>query len=496
MNKLLLILSLYLCTHAGIAQRLSWQFDVTLPPTNVRLDTPYQMTVQTVDIPENGYVVAKLEGECKSTWGDRIVFAVSDNKWWSSNFGNVGVNVIDSNFINNFSHTMVYKVNKGQYTFYALAHNFVDRDGSGVASVVGRMILEFIPDQNGKALVNINNMIHYPLILNTNELLIDSLTISMQKAGGAYVTLNGTVASLADQELIFNLKVDDLNSPKISDIGFYTVSQLKSLNFSLNRYLEFSAGTHKVYITAQKLGGNFGSDYNGLISTFSSQIFYNDDHDAKINSVTKETTISNYNQPVILGSLEIPILAKGKIQIAYSGETEIRSGEELDLEAKLDGVVPSNAIRTKNVMTHDKDKVVYFSRNEIIDVTPGIIKIDLEGIMKGNNPMQGTRNVDANLTVKFISETTTASEDIKESNSGSWSIYPNPFYENIQLGSDLQMSEPCSVHIINPLGQEIYKSNTSIAPKLMIDTRSWPAGIYTVSIKSKYQLMNKKLIKI
>jgi len=168
MNKLLLILSLYLCTHAGIAQRLSWQFDVTLPPTNVRLDTPYQMTVQTVDIPENGYVVAKLEGECKSTWGDRIVFAVSDNKWWSSNFGNVGVIVIDSNFINNFSHTMVYKVNKGQYTFYVLAHNFVDRDGSGVASVAGRMIIEFIPDQNGKALVNINNMIHYPLILNTN----------------------------------------------------------------------------------------------------------------------------------------------------------------------------------------------------------------------------------------------------------------------------------------------------------------------------------------
>ncbi len=496
MNKLLLILSLYLCAHTGIAQRLSWQFDFDHQDVNVRLDTPYQLSVQTVDIPGNGYIVAKIEGECKSTWGDRIVFAVSDNKWWSSNFGNVGINVVDSNFINNFSHTMVYKVSKGQQTFYALAHNFVDRDGSGIASTVGRMILEFIPDQNGKALVNINNMIQYPLLLNTTELLIDSLTISMQKAGGAYVTLNGVAISLGDQELKYNLKVDDPNSPIISDIAFYTVSQLKHLNFSLNRYFEFSAGTHKVYITAQKLGGNFGSDYNGLISTFSSQLFYNDDHDAKINSVSKETTISNYNQPVILGSLEIPIPAKGKIQIAYSGETEIRSGEEFDIEAKLDGVVPANAIRTKNIITHDKDKVVYFSRNEIIDVTPGIIKIDLEGIMKGSNPMQGTRNVDANLTVKFISETTTASEDIKESNSRSWSIYPNPFSENIQLDSDLKMSEPCSVNIINPLGQEIYQSNTSIAPKLMIDTKSWPAGIYTVSIKSKYQLLNKKLIKI
>lgn len=94
----------------------------------------------------SGTAVVTFNGRCVSTSGDRIVLAASDNEYWGANSGATSVEAIDADLnSNNFSHTMIYDVEAGSHTFNAIAQNFVEMDGSGIASIYGSLNVEFYP---------------------------------------------------------------------------------------------------------------------------------------------------------------------------------------------------------------------------------------------------------------------------------------------------------------------------------------------------------------
>ena len=56
----------------------------------------------------------------------------------------MGVEAKDSDVNqNSFSHTRVYNVSAGARTFYAVGHNYVEYDGTGIASVYGNITVLF-----------------------------------------------------------------------------------------------------------------------------------------------------------------------------------------------------------------------------------------------------------------------------------------------------------------------------------------------------------------
>jgi hypothetical protein len=94
-----------------------------------------------------GKVVVHFDGECISSPGDRIILAASDQPSWSPNAGATSVEAYDSDVnSNSFSHTRVYAVTPGSQTFYAIAHNYVETDGNGIAGIYGTLSVIFIPD--------------------------------------------------------------------------------------------------------------------------------------------------------------------------------------------------------------------------------------------------------------------------------------------------------------------------------------------------------------
>lgn len=106
------------------------------------------VVLATVDIvaPTNGVAVVRFDGQAIVDVGDRLVLAASHDADWHINSGNVSVEAVSADLdTDSFSHTRAYEVPAGTHTFYAVGENYVETDGSGVASVYGQLTVEFFP---------------------------------------------------------------------------------------------------------------------------------------------------------------------------------------------------------------------------------------------------------------------------------------------------------------------------------------------------------------
>lgn len=105
------------------------------------------VTVATVSIsaPCSGYVVVRFDGYANADTGDRLVLAASDDTDWHVNDGHVSFYGDDRG--HPFSHTRFYTVAAGSKTFYAVAQNYVDTAGNGIASIHGILTATFYPNK-------------------------------------------------------------------------------------------------------------------------------------------------------------------------------------------------------------------------------------------------------------------------------------------------------------------------------------------------------------
>ena len=97
----------------------------------------------TINAPASGYAVVRFDGHAVASSGDRLVLAASDqSKNWITNDGNVSFEGDDN--AHSFSHTRIYTINSaGSYTYYAVAHNYVNTGGTGLASIYGIVTVEY-----------------------------------------------------------------------------------------------------------------------------------------------------------------------------------------------------------------------------------------------------------------------------------------------------------------------------------------------------------------
>lgn len=112
------------------------------------------------DFPKPGKVFVYFDGFAIANVGVRFTFAASDHIGWTANARNSNIKVPNSDQNHaNFAHAMVYDVTPSPSTFYAIAQNYVETDGSGVGSVYGNLCAVYFPD-NTVGLEDEGNMIN------------------------------------------------------------------------------------------------------------------------------------------------------------------------------------------------------------------------------------------------------------------------------------------------------------------------------------------------
>ena len=115
--------------------------------TNIDLISKKTLGQITINPPVSGKVIVSFDGMCFSSPGDRIILAASNTPSWGANDGNVAVEAFDNDINTNpFSHTRVYDISPGSNTFYAVGQNYIETDGTGIASVYGSFTLIFFPE--------------------------------------------------------------------------------------------------------------------------------------------------------------------------------------------------------------------------------------------------------------------------------------------------------------------------------------------------------------
>jgi hypothetical protein len=128
-----------------------WHTGISLTRINVR-GNPVAVGQLTINASTAGKVLAHFNGACIPSNGDRIVLAASNQVDWVVNDGNVSV--ISNK--GNFSHTRMYDIAQGSHTFYAVAQNYVDESGSGIASIYGSLSVEFFPGSTSTSSVAVS----------------------------------------------------------------------------------------------------------------------------------------------------------------------------------------------------------------------------------------------------------------------------------------------------------------------------------------------------
>ena len=151
-----------------------------------------------------GKVVVRFDGLCTPDAGDRIYLAASNSASWGPFDGSVYVEndnpaVCVSDIP--FSHTRVYSISPGFYTFYAVAENATEMNGSGDIAIYASLTVSFYPDA-GNVVVNSMPIFSQAVSLSNGPMDLGMLNLNAMTDGNVLVHFDGICESDTGDRII------------------------------------------------------------------------------------------------------------------------------------------------------------------------------------------------------------------------------------------------------------------------------------------------------
>lgn len=489
----------YILFIFGLTLQLRGQNEIwqaTVEALDVQLREPKAVVLHEleVNLPSDGKVIVKFEGNIWSSKGDIITLAASNGTEWDSNDGNVGVYVYDSiHVMNNFHHTRIYEVSKGINYFYALGHNWVDKYGNGKATIKGKLMVEFIASENNNTSVLGKRFKIYPVNLTENSKVIDSISFDATTEGKLIVTLDGSSASISNNELALGSSLDGQwhnDAENISTFHNYS-DDTKILTY--NKVYDLNAGTHLVYILAKKILGNMETSNNAFYLTYNLQFVPNDQEDyiVKQNEIVHQ--LNRIDTIKTCGSIEFESNREGKALLNFSGYCT-SDYEDVVLLSLVNSSNEDSIIMERKVQPiHINDHKTYLSMSAVVDLHIGINSFDINGEFDSSLNGTGVANLFGKLTLKFIPESIPTSSNENESNREGILLFPNPTTGNIKFiaGDEKKVTD---LTIYNFAGVKISSVKNISLNSAIINLDNNPDGIYF--IKFNHENTMYKIIKV
>lgn len=457
------------------AQNKIWEYDFLHDSVNVRTQKAFQMKAAEVDIPANGYVVVYIEGNANITKGDAIVFAASYYEGWLSNgHGNSSATCHnDVQTDHHFKHRMVYKVEPGKRTFYALAHNWTDKAGTGHISVNGRLVIEFIPESaDGKALVEqaVNG---YPLRLTEAQIAVDTFAISIDNPAKVLLTFVGRNYSLEDGNIVFGLRNIEQNKVLREQSSYHAWRELYEY-FAFYETLDLPAGDHRIELFARKTSGVMGNPNNAVYGYFYAQIL--DEaaeevhHHQDVNIETQEFQKMN-----LVGKSEINAKSPGKVLISLTGETQLRGNDSLAVHFTLKhgSEAQKHSVVLKN--THPDSRTHHILLNKVFDIKPGESILEIHAQFLNGEGQSLPTSITGAFTTVMAYDAVTTSIEVQQPQASEWTIFPNPTNGPIRLKNNNSSYAPTTLSIYDIEGKLI--KNTRLIND-QEDLSALPYGLY------------------
>ncbi|HNX07296.1 MAG TPA: T9SS type A sorting domain-containing protein [Bacteroidales bacterium] len=478
-----------LCIFSGISSSFA-QIVVSQGIVETNLDVSNATTVAqvTLNAPATGKVIVHFDGLCTSSVGDRIVLAASNTlDTWSSNDGNVNIEVpnTDQNS-NSFSHTRVYDVTAGSHTFYAVVQNYVETDGSGLASIYGNLTAKFIPD--GVSLVGFQGIAQANVDL-TNATTMGQVTINPTTSGKVIVRFDGMCIADVGDRILLAASNTTAWGPNDGCVNVEaTDADVNRKPFSHTRVYDVTAGSQTFYAVAQNYVETDGSGLASIYGSLTAEFI--PDGDFLVGFQGINSTNTDLTNETVVGQVTLNPTTAGKVIVHFDGKCLSDPGDRIVLAASNTTSWETNDGNI-DVEAFDADiNSNCFSHTRVYDVTAGnqtfyaiahnFIEYDGSGIA----------SVYASLTAEFIPNDNTAVENYLGEND--LSIYPNP--ANDELYIEFPGYKNAHVKITNTAGQLIQSFDLQHS-KTKINIGTFARGLYIVNIIGDQGSIIRKVIK-
>ncbi len=451
--------------------------------SKVRIDVKNPTVVGKITISPStpGKVIVHFDGKCVSTPGDRIILAASDTTFWRINDGAVAVKAKNADIKkNSFSHTRVYNVDAGTHTYYAIAQNYVETDGDGIASIYGNLTVEFVPE--GKYIVGFKG-ISKSYIPVKNPTVFGEVTISPSTPGKVIVHFDGMCYSSVNDKII--LAASDTTKWRIND-GSVSVEALnndfKFNTFSHTRVYDVDAGTHTFYAIVHNYVKTSGDGYASVYGSLTVEFVPDEEYIVGFAGIS-ETRI-DVAEPKVVGEVSISPSTPGKAVVRFDGKCTSTPGDRITLAASdtttwkpNDGNVTAEAF--SNSINSNS-----FSHTRVYDVGAGTHKFYAiaQNYVKTNG--DGIASIYGSLTVKFFPEGTASLTT--EINNGV-SIYPNPASNFLNING---LKGDANIYVYTISGKEVIQHKTNQSSS-QLNISSLENGIYLIKMvtNNKYYFM-------
>ena len=470
------------------AQSLVWQTGIIQTNVNLR-GAPVVMGIVSAAIPSAGKVVVRFDGQCISDSGDRIIIAASNTHNWSTDDGNEGIQVANAaQGQRSFSHSRVYSVTAGTDSFYAVAENYVDQNGSGLASIYGSLTVEFFPASGNAVVADTGSW--WSGNLRGSAVVLASVPLTASAAGKVIVHFDGVCNSDPLDEIVLaasntsNWGVNDGNVDLIAANAGYNYSP-----FTHTREYDVTAGSYNFNGIGQNyvITGGTGTAYVG--SNLTAEYFPTGGSVQAYMHGISTPSVNLRGAAVAIDSITFNAPAAGKVLVQFDGLCTSSFGDLIILAASSTpywgtndgniGVSAASASNTDNCFSHSRLYNVAAGSHTFYAVAQNYI----------NEGGTGLAYISASLVVKYFGPAPTDVTETTASAKG-FEVYPNPATNNVAVRFD-ELQKEGTLELTGITGELISKIDVGNAQLFNINLSGLAAGMYFVKCNG----LVKKILK-
>ncbi|MEM6722936.1 MAG: T9SS type A sorting domain-containing protein [Bacteroidota bacterium] len=468
------------------AQIQVYQTDIELNNLNIR-GQPVTLAQIDLTADQSGSVYVRFDGYAILTPGDRVIVAASDEPDWNSFSGSVGLEAFDADGNRRpFSHSRVYQINPGDHTFYAVAENAVEEEGSGFASFFGRLTVKYYPNTGSGAFLFGQSI---QLVNNTSSVVNDQFDFLANPSDGtacfhfdanviqgpgffSFIELSNIPDDLESTSSVrVNSINNDINQNPISISQAYDIqgdifSAFREIRTTLGDPGQVPTNTVMGNLVVEYLppGTGFGFFIKEPVEVLQADVF---------------------NGPIVLGQIDMVAPTAGKVLVTYDG---LYTGSPLNrvivgVNNQMD--LADGAGHTQLETPGMGGGTISFSHSGLFNVNPGAHSFYALADVSEENSGQNPPFFYTNLIVQFIPDLSTSVEDpVVLTFFEGMTIAPNPSAGPIEFRFQGQLERSFDIEIYDVQGRIVRRAHipSGIDPNWQVDLSNEPAGLYYISL--------------
>ena len=476
----------FICFFASLSMGQTRVFSSSFNKQHVYLRTPKAFILDSLEMefPSDGKLWLKVDGTASISYGDVITLAVSNSHNWESNDGNTGVFAVDSAHLTSaFGHSRTYSVEKGKNKFYAMAHNWIDRYGTGFADIKGSLVAMYSPSEDGNSDFEGQGFYVYPFGIEATPKVVTEIKVDPKSAERICVFYEGLHYGEIDDEIKFAITADSVfpqneHNGVLGVTSGYDGRYLATQNCFLPEFVDSA-----VYIMAKKNAGNFSSKENGIYANFILNYKVASFHSFDNQVTTSVKDVANF---------EFVAPKKGKLLIKTTGHisSDGLCSLIMDLHSVKGQTPAENALNVQSFRAAYKNE--YFSLCKLVDVSPGANHLYLSAYLESGSD---SIRVAGETTLQFIPEAVVSGT----SNNGRMNLlahlFPNPGKDLLYVSlEDQNINGVVNVLVFDTKGQRIASKMLNYPYENSLDVSGMASGLYHVVIETAHAVFSRTYI--